>query len=169
VWGEAGARLMSVVIIGSLFGYLNLALMTAPRVYYAMAADGLFFKTVGRVSTRFHAPTVAILVQGGLAAGLALSSTYGKLVSFAVFGDWVFFTLAGVALIVFRRKLPDAPRPIPTPLYPLPPLLFALSGCGILANNFVTDPANALGCSALILLGVPAFWLWRRATKPSGP
>jgi APA family basic amino acid/polyamine antiporter len=162
VWGERGARLMSVVIVASLFGYLNLALMTAPRVYYAMAADGLFFKTVGRVSPRFRAPTVAILLQGGLGAALALSSTYGTLVSFAVFGDWVFFTLAGVALVVFRRTLPAAPRPVPVPLYPLPPLLFALVGFGILVNNLVTDPKNALGCSALILLGIPAFFLWRR-------
>jgi basic amino acid/polyamine antiporter, APA family len=162
VWGETGARLMSVVILVSLFGYLNLALMTAPRVFYAMAADGLFFRAVGRVSPRFHAPAVAILLQGGLGALLALSATYGKLVSFAVFGDWVFFSLSGVALLVFRKTLPHASRTLPAPLYPLTPLLFVLSGLGILVNGFITDLPNALGCSALIAIGVPVYFLWVR-------
>jgi APA family basic amino acid/polyamine antiporter len=162
VWGEGGARLMSVVILVSLFGYLNLALMTAPRVFYAMAADGLFFRSVGRVSPRFHAPAAAILLQGGLAALFALSATYGRLVSFAVFGDWVFFSLAGLALIVFRRTLPHAVRTVPAPLYPLTPILFVLSGISILVNGFITDLPNALGCSALIALGVPVYFAWKR-------
>lgn len=165
VWGEGGARVMSVVILISLFGYLNLALMTAPRVFYAMAADGLFFRAVGRVSPRFHAPAVAILLQGGLGAALALTAAYGKLVSFAVFGDWVFLSLAGAALIVFRRTLPDAPRTVPAPLYPLTPALFVLSGVAILVNGFITDLPNALGCSALIALGVPVYYLWARAAR----
>jgi APA family basic amino acid/polyamine antiporter len=162
VWGEGGARLMSVVILVSLFGYLNLALMTAPRVFYAMAADGLFFRSVGRVSPRFHAPAAAILLQGGLAALFALSATYGRLVSFAVFGDWVFFSLAGLALIAFRQTRPHAVRTVPAPLYPLTPILFVLSGIAILVNGFITDLPNALGCSALIALGVPVYFVWKR-------
>jgi len=160
VWGETGAKVMSLVIIVSLFGYLNLALMTAPRVYYAMAADGLFFRAVGRVSPRFQAPAAAILLQGMFAAALALSATYARLVSFAVFGDWVFFSLAGVALLVLRRTMPEAPRSLPAPLYPWTPALFVLSGLAILVNGFVTDLPNALGCSALIGAGVPAYFLW---------
>ncbi len=165
VWGEPGARVMNVVILVSLFGYLNLALMTAPRVFYAMAADGLFFRSVGRVSPRFHAPAVAILLQGGLGAALALTAAYGKLVSFAVFGDWVFLSLAGAALIVFRRKLPNATRTVSAPFYPLTPVLFVLSGMAILMNGFITDLPNALGCSALIALGVPVYFLWARAKQ----
>jgi APA family basic amino acid/polyamine antiporter len=153
------------VIIVSLFGYLNLALMTAPRVYYAMAADGLFFRAVGRVSPRFHAPAAAILLQGGIAAALALSATYAKLVSYAVFGDWVFFSLAGAALIVFRRTLPAAARTFPTPFYPLMPVLFVISGLGILVNGFLTDLPNALGCSAVIGLGIPVYFIWARAGR----
>jgi APA family basic amino acid/polyamine antiporter len=132
-----------------------------------MAADGLFFRAVGRVSPRFHAPAVAILLQGGLGAALALTAAYGKLVSFAVFGDWVFLSLAGAALIVFRRTLPDAPRTVPAPLYPLTPLLFVLSGLAILVNGFITDLPNALGCSALILLGVPVYFFWGKAARTS--
>src|SRR5207253_1046323 len=119
--GERGANVISLLIVISTFGFLNLALMTAPRVYYAMAADGVFFKSVAHLSPRFRTPTVAIIVQGVLASAFALSNTYDRLLGYAVFADWIFFALAGVALIVFRYKLPHAPRPQPTPLYPLTP------------------------------------------------
>jgi len=167
--GEDGAAAMSALIIVSTFGFLNLALMTAPRVYYAMARDGLFFQVVARVSPRTHAPVAAIVTQGVLAAGFALSNTYATLLGYAVFADWIFFALAGAALIVFRRKLPDAPRPVPTPLYPLVPLLFTLAGAAIVLNTFVADPRNALIGSGIIAVGVPVFFLWRRRAAVTRP
>jgi basic amino acid/polyamine antiporter, APA family len=150
----------------STFGFLNLALLSAPRVYYAMAADGLFFRSLARLSPRFHAPTAAILLQGVLAATFALLNTYDRLLSYAVFADWVFFALAGVALIVFRRKRPDAARPYPTPAYPVVPLLFTLAGAGIVLNLFVADPRNAFAAAGVLALGVPVylFWSWRSRT-----
>ncbi|PYQ14034.1 MAG: hypothetical protein DMH00_02755 [Acidobacteria bacterium] len=160
--GERGARAISLLIVVSTFGFMNLSLLSAPRVYYAMAADGLFFKSVARVSRRFHAPTVAILLQGALASVLALSNTYDRLLGYAVFADWIFFALAGVALLVFRVQRPEAPRPFPTPLYPWIPLLFTMAGAGIVLNLFITDPRNALMGSAIILLGVPIYFLWKR-------
>jgi len=161
--GERGSQGMSLLIVISTFGFINLSLLSAPRVYYAMAADGLFFKAVARVSPRFKAPTVAILLQGALASLLALSNTYDRLLGYAVFADWIFFALAGVALIVFRARRPDSPRPYPTPLYPLTPILFILAGAGIVLNLFVADLKNALAASGIMLLGVPAYFLWRRA------
>ena len=161
VLGPRGADALSVLVIVSTFGFLNLALMTAPRVYYAMARDGLFFETVARVSPRSHVPIAAIATQGILASVFALSKTYARLVSYAVFADWVFFSLAGIALLVFRRTRPDAPRPYRAPLSPVLPLVFALSGFGIVANMFVSDPANALIVSAIIALGVPVYFVWR--------
>jgi APA family basic amino acid/polyamine antiporter len=161
VAGEAGAKVISLLIVISTFGFLNLALMTAPRVYYAMAADGVFFKPVGRLSSRFHVPTAAILIQGLLASAFAISKTYDKLLGYAVFADWIFFALAGWALIVFRRKLPDAPRTRPVPLYPLTPLLFVIAGLGIVLNTFVTDTANAVIGTGILVLGVPVFFVWR--------
>jgi APA family basic amino acid/polyamine antiporter len=159
--GEPGARGISFLIVVSTFGFLNLSLLSAPRVYYAMAADGLFFRSLARLSPRFRAPTAAILLQGALAALFALTSTYDRLLSYAVFADWVFFALSGVALLVFRRKLPDAPRPVPVPGYPWVPILFSLAGAGIVFNIFFTEPRNALMGSAIIALGVPVFLLWR--------
>jgi len=161
--GEAGAQAMSLLIVASTFGFMNLSLLSAPRVYYAMAADGLFFKTVARVSRRFKAPTAAILLQGILASVFALTKTYDRLLGFAVFADWIFFALAGVALIVFRSRLPAAPRPFPTPLYPITPILFVVAGLGIVLNLFVEDPRNALAASGIMLAGVPIYFVWRRA------
>lgn len=159
--GETGARAMSLLIVVSTFGFLNLALLTAPRVYYAMAADGLFFRSLARLSSRFHVPTAAIVLQGGLAAAFALTSSYDRLLSYAVFADWVFFALAGVALIVFRRQRPDAARPYPAPAYPWVPLLFTLAGAGIVLNLFVADLKNAVAAAAVIALGVPVYFFWR--------
>ncbi len=166
VLGDAGADVLGVLVIVSTFGYLNLALMTAPRVYYAMAKDGVFFARVAHVSAKTRAPVAAIATQGLLAAAFALLDTYDALLGYAVFADWIFFALAGVALIVFRRTRPDAPRPHPVPFYPWVPLVFVLAGAGIVGNLFVTDPRDAAIGSAIIALGVPVFLAWRRWGRP---
>jgi APA family basic amino acid/polyamine antiporter len=159
--GPLGARAISLLIVVSTFGFMNLALLSAPRVYYAMGADGVFFRFLGRLSPRFRAPTAAILLQGLLASAFAISARYDELVGYAVFADWIFFALAGVALLVFRRTRPDAPRPRPVPFYPWLPLLFVAAGVGIVANTFVTDWRNARIGAAILLLGVPVFFAWR--------
>jgi basic amino acid/polyamine antiporter, APA family len=160
--GETGARIISLLIVVSTFGFMNLALMAPPRVYYAMAADGVFFKQIGRVGKRFRTPAAAILLQGALAAALALTNTYERLLGYVVFADWIFFALAGLALIAFRRQLPGAPRPYPAPGYPWVPLLFVAAGIGIVLNTFVADPGNALTSSGIMLAGVPVYFLWKR-------
>ncbi|HEX4964167.1 MAG TPA: amino acid permease [Thermoanaerobaculia bacterium] len=159
--GETGARVISLLVVVSTFGFMNLALLSAPRVYYAMAADGLFFRSLARLSPRFRAPTAAILLQGGIAAIYALANTYSQLLSYAVFADWIFFAFAGASLIVFRRTLADAPRPFPVPAYPWVPLLFILAGAGIVLNIFFTDTKNALIGTAIFALGVPVYYFWR--------
>jgi APA family basic amino acid/polyamine antiporter len=138
--------------------------MTAPRVYYAMAKDGLFFASVARVSRRTHVPIVAIILQGVLASAFALSNRYDQLLGYAVYADWIFFALAAVALMVFRRTRPDAPRPYKTPLYPIIPIVFIVAGLGIVANTFVTDTRNAVIGTIIIAAGVPVFLLWQRTS-----
>jgi len=161
--GPFGAQAISFLVVISTFGFMNLALLSAPRVYYAMGADGVFFKSLGRLSPRFHAPTAAILLQGVLASLFAISNRYDELVGYAVFADWIFFALAGIALIVFRRTMPKAPRPQPVPLYPLTPILFVVAGLGIVANTFYADWNNARIGALIIAAGAPVFFLWRRA------
>jgi basic amino acid/polyamine antiporter, APA family len=92
----------------------------------------------------------------------AVSNTYDKLIGYAVFADWIFFALAGVALLVFRRRRPAAPRPFPTPLYPLVPLAFTVAGAAIVVNMFVADARNAVIGSAIVAAGVPVYFMWRR-------
>lgn len=166
--GPWGAKAISFLIVISTFGFMNLALLSAPRVYYAMGADGVFFKFLGRLSPRFQAPTAAILLQGVLASLFAISNRYDELVGYAVFADWIFFALAGASLIVFRRTMPDAPRPQPVPLYPLVPILFILFGLGIVINTFIADWKNARIGALIIGLGVPVFFLWRWIGTGSG-
>lgn len=165
VLGPIGGRAIAILVVISTFGFLNLALMTAPRVYYAMAQDGLFFPIVARVSSRTHVPVAAIVTQGVLAAAFTLGNEYEHLLGYAVFADWIFFALAGVALIVFRRTRPDAPRPYRTPLYPLVPIVFTLAGLGIVANTYITDLNNALIGTAILAIGVPVFLIWQRTTR----
>lgn len=160
--GPFGQKAISFLIVVSTFGFMNLALLSAPRVYYAMGADGVFFKSVGKLSPRFQTPAVAILLQGVLAAAFAISNRYDELVGYAVFADWIFFALAGAALMVFRRTMPDAPRPQPVPLYPLIPILFILFGMGIVINTFITDWKNARIGALIIAAGIPVFYLWKR-------
>ncbi len=162
-WGERGGRLLGVMVIASMFATLNLTLMTTPRVYYAMARDGLFFRRLGRISTRFQAPTVAILLQGTVGGLLAAAGTYGRLVDYKVLGDWVFLGLCGIALLRLRRKLPGAARPIPVPLYPLTPLALSAAGALMVANALVTNPWHTAQGFAVIALGIPAFFLWWKA------
>jgi APA family basic amino acid/polyamine antiporter len=163
--GETGRKVISFLIVISTFGFMNLALLSAPRVYYAMGADGVFFRFLGRLSPRFKVPTAAILLQGAIAAAFAVSNRYDELLGYAVFADWIFFALAGVALIVFRRTRPDAARPRPTPFYPLTPILFILAGAGIVINTFIADWKNARIGALIIAAGIPVFWLWNRMGK----
>ncbi len=163
--GGRAATAMAVLIVISAFGFLNLALMTPPRVYYAMAADGLFFRAVGRLSTRFRAPTLAILIQGALASLFALTHSFEKLLGYVVFADWIFFALAGIALIVLRRKLPRADRPRPVPLFPWTPIAFSAAGVGIVLNTFVADTSNALIGTAILLAGIPIYFLWQKFAR----
>lgn len=160
--GEPGAIVLSALVVISAFGFMNVGLATAPRVYYAMARDGLFFASAAKISPRTHAPVVALVAQGALAIGFALTNAYGKLLSYATFADWIFFSLAGVALMVFRRTRPAAPRPYPAPLYPLIPLVFALVGFGIVINTYIANLESALQGTVIIAVGVPVFFLWRR-------
>ncbi|MEP7338008.1 MAG: amino acid permease [Acidobacteriota bacterium] len=166
--GPFGAKAISFLIVVSTFGFMNLALLSAPRVYYAMGADGVFFKFLGRLNPRFQVPTAAILLQGILASLFAISNRYDELVGYAVFADWIFFALAGAALIVFRRTMPDAPRPQPVPLYPLVPILFIVAGLGIVINTFIADWRNARIGALIIAAGVPVFFFWRWISTGSG-
>lgn len=157
--GERGATLIAAGIAISTFGFLNLVILVSPRVYQAMAADGLFLPALARLHPRWRTPALAILLQAGWAVVLTLSGTYGQLLDYVVFGDWIFFGLTAATLFVYRARQPDAPYR--APLHPLLPVLFVLAAALVVASSIASNPRNAMFGTLLILAGVPVF-LWLR-------
>jgi APA family basic amino acid/polyamine antiporter len=167
IFGRAGSYLVTSLIIISTLGSLNGSILAAPRVYYAMAKDGLFFRWCARVHPRFHTPHLALVVQMVWAVALVAAGTYEQLFTFVIFSAFVFYALTAFAVVVLRRTMPHAPRPYRVWGYPYVPVVFVLASVWFLANTLIEEPREA-GFGALMLAaGVPVYWFWRRrATRP---
>jgi APA family basic amino acid/polyamine antiporter len=166
--GGWGRRLISAGIACSTFGFLNLVILVSPRVYQAMAADGVFLPALARLHPRYRTPGLAILLQGAWAIVLVLTKSYGPLLDYVVFGDWIFFGLTAATLFVYRRRA-GAPERFGVPLYPVLPALFVLTAVYVVISSIASNPGNAAIGSGLIALGVPVFLFWRpRATSARG-
>jgi APA family basic amino acid/polyamine antiporter len=168
VLGPGAARLVAAVILVSIFSAANGVALTTTRVYFAMARDGVFFRGLARVHPRFGTPALAVLACCAWAMLLAATGTFDQLLTYVVFVAWVFYALGGAALFYYRRRRPDAPRPFRVPGYPWTPIAFVLSALAIVANTLVTQPQRALVGIGLVLLGVPAFFVWK-ARRPEAP
>jgi APA family basic amino acid/polyamine antiporter len=162
--GERGADLIALGIAISALGFLSQGMLTTPRVYFAMAEDRLFFPAVAAVHPRTHVPIVAILLQGAAAIVIALSGTYGQILSYVVSVDFIWFGLTGAALIVFRARSP-ASDGFRVPLHPLSTGLFVAACALVVVATVWNNPANSAVGFAILLAGVPAclYWLRRRA------
>lgn len=163
-FGEAGGRLIAAGIAISALGFLSQSMLTAPRVYFAMAEDGLFFRAVAKVSPRTRAPVAAILLQGAVACLIAASGAYGQILSYVVSVDFIFFGLTGAALIVFRRRAPRS-EGFRAPLHPWSTLLFVAACWIIVAATVASHPVNSLIGFGILALGVPACLYWQRRQK----
>ena len=164
--GPVGGSLISLAIFISTFGVVGIYTLTAPRIYFAMANDGLFFKKVAEVHPRFQTPAFAILVQSAWAVVLILFwGTFENLISYVVFTDWIFFGLAGAAVFVFRRRMPGAQRLAPVPLYPLTPAFFVAVSVWFVAMTLIGKPAQAGAGLAFLALGIPVFYYWKRQAR----
>ena len=165
--GPAGATTISVLILVSLLGSLNGLILSGPRVYYAMAREGLFPRSFGEVSERYGTPTFALLVQGLWTAALAVSGSYQQLFTNVVFTAWIFYGLAVAAVPLLRRRQPQIERPFRVPGYPWASLLFCAAALGLVVSTFVQQPAGALTGIGLIVCGVPVYVVARRrAARP---
>jgi APA family basic amino acid/polyamine antiporter len=164
IFGPAGRTFIAVGIALSTVGFLNLAICANARVYQAMARDRIFFDAFAQLHPRFRTPVVALMAQGAWAVVLVLSGTYGELLDYVVFGDWIFFGLTAATLFFFRRRdvLAGTTRPeFVTPAWQLSVILFVAAAVYVVAGSVMASPGNALRGAALILLGVPLY-LWRR-------
>ncbi|HEX6715937.1 MAG TPA: amino acid permease [Pyrinomonadaceae bacterium] len=161
--GDIGARVIAAGIAISTAGFLSQSMLTAPRVYFAMANDGLFFKRVGMVHPRTRAPIVAIALQGLLAIVIALLGTYERILNYVVSVDVIFFGLTACCIFVFRRREPPAVTRVPG--HPFTTLVF-IAVCWIVAiNTIYRYPENTLIGIAIMLAGIPAYWFWRQRSS----
>ncbi|MBV8895917.1 MAG: amino acid permease [Acidobacteriaceae bacterium] len=162
VLGVAGGTVVSLLILVSILGTLNGCLLTVPRVYFAQAADGLFFRKFAKIHPRYGTPAFAIVAQAIWAAVLLLTGSYESLIDYALFGTWIFYGLMIAGVMVLRRTRPHLPRPYRMWGYPVTPIVFVAITIWFLGNMLVTRPGPAFAGLALILTGVPAYFLWRR-------
>ena len=165
--GPAAAKLVTVVILISIFSAANGLALTGPRMYFAMARDGLFFRSLARVHSRFGTPALAVAVSAGWAALLAISGTFEQLFTYVVFASWMFAALAAASVFVLRRRRPDALRPFRVPGYPVTPALFIAAAAAIVLNTIWARPLQALIGLGIVATGVPAYFAWRRVAGES--
>ncbi len=159
--GPTAATVITIPILISIFSAANSTILTAPRVFYAMAQDGLFFRKLAEVHPRYGTPALAILVSSVWAMGLAITGTFEQLLTYVVFIGWIFYALAAACVFVYRQRVSDADRPYKTPGYPLTPILFILAAAAIVVNTIVTQPVQAAIGLGIVLIGAPAYLIWR--------
>ncbi|MGB9893073.1 MAG: APC family permease, partial [Candidatus Saccharicenans sp.] len=163
--GPFGASIVSFVILFSIMGAANQNLLCSPRVYFAMSRDGLFFQGIAKIHPRFLTPHVSILAISLWSIVLSLSGTFEQLFTYVVFGQWLFFGLTVAAVFILRKKRPELPRPYKTWGYPLTPAIFVLAALLISLNSLLTDFRHSRWGLAIILLGIPAYFYWKRKQK----
>ncbi len=167
MFGAAGAAIISGIVMVSTFGSANGSLMTGPRVIFAMADRGLFFPIIARVSPRFKTPSVAIWMAATLSVIYVLQNDFAALADMFVLGVWPFYALAVAGVYILRKRRPDAERPYRTLGYPITPALFLLASLGMMGNAMVTEPRKTGVTFAIILAGVPVYFLWQRFGRPA--
>ena len=160
--GPAGAAVLSAVVLLSVIGAINGCILTAARVPFAQAHDGMFFSRFGRVHPRFQTPAFAILAQGLWTGVLILTGSFESLLSYSILSAWIFYTLSVVAVGVLRRKLPDAPRPYRMWGYPVTLWLFVIVSVWFMADALWNQPKPSLLALLIAASGLPFFYLlWR--------
>ena len=163
--GPVAGKLVGALILVSIFSATNGLVLTAPRMYFAMARDGVFFERLAEVHPRFGTPAFSIVAITAWSALLALSGTFEQLLTYVVFTGWIFYGLGGLAVLRLRRTEPLANRPFRVPGYPLTPLLFVASAVLLVGNTVVAQPERAAAGIAVMLVGTPAFYLWRAKAR----
>src|SRR3989454_1484795 len=154
--------IVTLAILVSIFSAANGLALTGPRMYFAMARDGVFFRSLAEVHPRFATPALAIAASAAWAALLALTGSFEQLFTYVVFASWLFAALAAASVFVLRRRRPDLPRPFRVPGYPVTPALFILAAAAIVLNTIVARPVQAIAGLGVVLLGTPGYLLWKR-------
>jgi len=163
VAGAAGAQFVALLIVVSSLGFLAVVILTGPRLIYAMASDGLFFRGAARLHPRYQTPVFALWFQAAVSLALLTTNTYDQLLSYVVFADWLFFglTAAGLVLVRWREPGPPAPGFAAVPGHPWTTGLFVLVAVGVVVNSFVAYPMQSLIGSAILVVAAVVFFASR--------
>ena len=164
VFGDYAAVIMAIFIMVSTFGCNHGLILAGPRVYYAMAKDGLFFKKVGEINKK-GVPGFALAVQGVWAVLLCLSGTYSDLLDYVIFAVLIFFTLTILGIFILRKKRPDIPRPYRAFGYPVIPAIYIATTIVIMIILLIYKPDYTFPGLGIVLIGIPVFYLWRKYNK----
>ena len=158
--GGAGAAVVAAAVVISAFSGLNASMLAGSRIFYAMADRELFFRVAARVSPRFDSPSVAIWLATALGVAYVLVYDFAQLADKFILGIWPFYALTVAAVFVLRARRPDLPRPYRVWGYPIVPAVFLLASLYMVLNALITDPGNTGITFAIILAGVPVYWVW---------
>jgi APA family basic amino acid/polyamine antiporter len=169
--GENGARIIAIGIAISTVGFLSQSMLTAPRVYFAMAEDGLFFSSLAKLN-RARVPAFAIALQGALAIVITLSGRYEQILNYVISVDVIFFALTAATVFVFRhRRNTNSPMPnssaFRVPGHPFTTLFFIIACAGVAFSTLYRYPHNSLIGLGIMLSGIPAYLFWRAQQKTS--
>jgi len=165
VVSHGAGKIVAIAILISMFSAANSIMLNAPRVYYAMARDGLFFHSLSQVHPRFGTPALAVGAAGIWSAVLAASGTFEQLLTYVVFIGWIFYALAAASIFIYRKRAPEAARPYRVPAYPWTPIVFILAAMALVGNTIATQPVRAAIGLGIVFLGAPAYAFWRRTAK----
>ncbi|MDH4197416.1 MAG: amino acid permease [Candidatus Aminicenantes bacterium] len=170
LFGSGAASFLAALIAVSVFGCLDANIIMGPRVFFAMARDGCFFRDLGRLGTRSRVPVRALWAQAAWSVVLCLWGTYRSLYEYLVFALLLFFAATGLALFRLRRRRPLAPRPYRAWGYPVVPAFFVLASLGVFLNTVASSPFRSLVGLGLLASGGPAYLIWRKRTaRPDEP
>jgi APA family basic amino acid/polyamine antiporter len=162
LFGTVTTGIIAAAIMMSVFGALNGTILVGPRVYYAMARDGLFFKKVAEVHPKYKTPGFAIIIQAVWSCFLALTGTFEQLFTYVVFTAILFWIAAAASVITLRRKKPGLIRPYKMWGYPVVPLIFIVASAGILVNTVFESPFESISGIGLTVIGLPVYYYWKK-------
>jgi APA family basic amino acid/polyamine antiporter len=163
--GNGGALFMSVLILFTTLGATNTTVLAAPRLYFAMARDGLFFKQAAEVHPKYHTPAKAFLFQAMIVSLLVISGSFDQLTDMLIFASFIFYGATALGVFVLRVKMPNAPRPYKAWGYPFVPAIFVLFCVALLIITFVSKPGEATMGLTLMMAGIPFYFYWNKKNR----
>jgi len=164
VFGAAAALIMAVFVVISTFGCNNGLILSGARVYYAMAGDGLFFRSVGKLNNK-AVPSKALWIQGLWASMLCLSGTYSQLLDYVVFAVLIFYVLTILGIFILRKTRPDAERPYKAFGYPVIPALYILIAVFIMIDLLIYKPLFTWPGLIIVVIGIPVYYIWKKVHR----